>query len=70
MKTFLELTYIAICLKVLDDGPFFSGKASRQGRAIFFWKYRRAEWAKTKAYIFFYKTLTNSFFKSYTAIAM
>ena len=70
MKKFVQLTYIAIGLEVLDDGPIVFGKARRQERGGFICKHRRTEEMKTKVYIFVYKIFTNSFFKSYTAIAL
>ena len=57
-----------IGLKVLNDGPIFSARARCQERGSFVYKHRWMGEAKTKVYIFIYKTFTNIFFKSYTAI--
>ena len=65
MKKFAQLNCI-----IIDDGPIISGIAHSQDRSSFVCKHRRTEEVKTKTYIFVYKVFTNSFFKSYTAIAM
>ena len=70
MKKFLQLNCIAIGLEVLDDGPNFFGTACCQERCSIVCKNRQPEEAKTKVYIFVYKILINSIFKSYTGIAM
>ena len=68
-EKFAQLTCIIIGLEVLGDGAIFSGIARRQERCSFVFRHRRTEESKTKLYIFVYKIFTNSFFKSYTAIA-
>ena len=66
MKKFVQLTCIAIGLKVLDDKPTFSYIAHRQEIGGFVCKHIGRKEAKTKLYIFVYEIFTNS----YTAIAM
>ena len=56
MKTFVQLTYIATGLEVLDEGPMFSGIARCQERSSFVCKHRRTGEANTKVYIFVNKT--------------
>ena len=60
MKTFVQLTYIAIGLEVLDDGPVFSGITLRQERGSSVCKHRWTEEAKRKVCIFIYNIFTNS----------
>ena len=66
----VKLTCIVIGLKVLDNGAIFSGIVRRQTSDSFVCKHRRTEESKTKVYIFVFEIFTNSFYKSYTAIAM
>ena len=70
MKKIVQLTCTVIGLEFLEDGSIFSVKARRQERGSFVCKHRRTDDARTKVCILVYEIFTNSFFKSYTVIAM
>ena len=69
MKMLVQLTCIAISLKVLDSMPIFFGIAHHQERGSFVCKHWWSQEEKKKVYIFVYKIFNKAFLNT-TVIAM